>query len=83
MIRWMSNLTYEQLKAVNLFVIILLFTGFFVSTFLNPIILFYYKLVNYVTTVWVNKWWDLDFSNALISIECSQLFSFFSDEFNS
>ncbi|KAL5270940.1 hypothetical protein ACHWQZ_G001560 [Mnemiopsis leidyi] len=43
MIRWMTDLSFAQLKAVNLFVILLLFTGFFVSSFLNPIILLYYN----------------------------------------
>ncbi|XP_063688840.1 uncharacterized protein LOC134821940 [Bolinopsis microptera] len=43
MIRWMTDLSEEQLRAVNLFVILLLFSGFFVSSFLNPVILLYYN----------------------------------------
>ena len=48
MIRWMTNLSHEQLRSLNLFVIVFLFTGFFISTLLNPVILLYYKLFSSV-----------------------------------
>jgi hypothetical protein len=43
MIRWLKGLTEDQEQTVNLFMTILLSTGFVVSTTLNPFIIAFYR----------------------------------------
>ena len=43
MIRWLTAITEDQQRAINLFMTILLSTGFIVSTSLNPFIIAFYR----------------------------------------